>query len=52
MIIYYDIMTESWSKAVFGEKDEILVDMTLEDIEDIDQEFDSEEEFWDWYNCT
>ena len=50
MYVYYDWLTECWTKYNSDGKEEVLTDMTPESIDDIEQEFESEEEFWDWYN--
>lgn len=46
-MIFYDGESECW---VSDENDEFNVDMTPEDPTMEDLEFDTEEEFWEWYN--
>lgn len=52
MVVYYDWMSECWTKEFDSGKEKVLVDMTPENSDECKQEFDTEEEFWDWYNSV
>lgn len=46
-MIYYDCMDEAWRST---EDPAFDVDFTPESSEDCDNEFETEDDFWDWYN--
>lgn len=50
MIIYYDWMIETWIKEDYGVPDVELISMTPENGEVLYDTFETEEEFWEWYN--